>query len=329
MLTAIGDGFRALFRSFGLALLLLAVNAGLAAVLAVPLAARIEKDLKEKEAARAMVDGFHHGWWSEWADRQEGWEKSFSPEIFGRGFAFKNVDLLLRGWLPAGMLAAAETEAEPQSRVSLDPLLLGFGVLYLLLQTFLTGGVLGVLRGEQGAWTLRGVLHGAGFYFGRLARVAVLALAALALLFAAFAPLARWADARAVEAVSESTAMAWTMGRHAVLLLAILFLSMVSSYAKVIVVLEERASALLAYVSALGFVGRNVWRTYGHYLLMAAAGVLVLGLWSALDAAWVTTGYKTQAVALALMQGLVLGRIGLRVATLGGQVSLYRRFGAN
>jgi hypothetical protein len=329
MLRSLADGFRALFRSWGLAFLLLAVNGGLALVLAVPLAADIARELREKEAGRAMVSGFDHGWWREWADRQRGWTKTLAPDIFGSGFAFKNVDLLLKGWLPAGILAADETDAEADVRVGLDPLLLGFGVLYLLLQTFLTGGVLGVLRGPQGAWTVRGLLHGSGFYFGRMARVALVALLALAALFAVFSPLARWADGRAMEAVSETAAMAWTMGRHAVLLLAILFLSMVSCYAKVIVVLEERASAVLAWVSALGFVARQWRRAYGHFLLMALAGVLLLAVWSALDSAWVPTGYATQLVTLVLMQALVLGRIGLRVATLGGQVSLYRRFGAD
>ena len=49
-----------------------------------------------------------------------------------------------------------------------------------------------------------------------------------ALVFALNVPLAGWADDRAREAVSETTAMAWLLGRHALLLLALLLVHMVS-----------------------------------------------------------------------------------------------------
>ena len=44
-----------------------------------------------------------------------------------------------------------------------------------------------------------------------------------------------------------------------------------------------------------------------------------------LDRHWGTTGYKTQLVTFVLLEGLVFLRLLLRVATLGGQVTLARR----
>jgi hypothetical protein len=136
---------------------------------------------------------------------------------------------------------------------------------------------------------------------------------------------ARFVDGIATEAVSESTAMAWALSRHALLLVALLLVSLVSTYAKVIVVLEERRSALLALLSGLAFCVANPRRVLGHYLALLLAGILLLALWAALDGRLETTGYKSQLVALALMQGLVLGRIFLRLSLLAGQVALYRR----
>ena len=100
---------------------------------------------------------------------------------------------------------------------------------------------------------------------------------------------------------------------------------LLSSYAKVIVVTEERASALLAWVSAVGFCLRRAPQVLGHYLVMILLGVAVLSLWARLDGLWATTGYKTQLVTLVLLQALVIARIKLRLALLAGQTALFRR----
>lgn len=335
MTHAIREGFRALGRSWGLAVLLWAVNVGLAALLAAPLAATLERDLRHRDAAANMMYGFDYGWWSPWSDAHTGWKGSFSPEIFGVGFAFRNLELLSKGVLPVGLFRAPTTPEPEEGRNGesvrpdhLDDVILSLGALYLVAQTFLAGGLLGVFRGPQGSWTVRGLLHGSGFYFGRFLRVAALALIGLWMVFRLNAPLAPWADQRARESVSETGALAWSFGRHLLLLLAILFVHMVSSYAKVIVAVEERSSALLALLSSLGFCLRNLHRAAGQYLALVAMGVALIVAWGALDSRWETTGYRTQLVALLLAQAFVLCRVGLRLSLLAGQVALYRRYAA-
>ncbi len=325
MLQAIRDGFLALRRSWGLAVLLLVVNVLVAALLSVPLAGRLTRDLANSEAASNMMYGFDYPWWSHWSERQPGWAQGFGPGIFGAGFAFQNLDLFLRGQIPAGLFARPLAEAAGEGVEGLDGVTLGLGLLYLLLQTFLAGGVLGALRNPQGSWTVRGLLHGSGFYFGRFLRLTLLALLAAWMVFQLNAPFARWADRQAGEAVSGRTALYWTVGRNALLLLVLLFLNMVSSYAKVVVVVEERSSAILAYLSSLSFCSSRLLTTLGHYLAMVLCGAILLVAWHALDGRWDAVGYKTQLLTLLLAQALVLGRIGLRVALWGGQLALYRR----
>jgi hypothetical protein len=331
MLAALRDGFRAAGKSWGLAVALLLVNVGTAALLAVPLAARLEADLSGTDSGQAMLYGFDYSWWSEWSDRQTGWTASFGPDLFGKGFAFKNVDLLLRGALPAGLLASRPVEPAGDSPPPplVDPVILGLGVLYLVVQTFLAGGLLSVLRNPGGGWTVRGLVHGSGFYFGRMARLALLTLLADLVLFRLNAPFAGWVDRRARDAVSESAAMAWLLGRHALLFLAVLWVHMASGYAKAITVVEERASAILAFLSSIAFCIRHFLRTFGHYLAVVAGGVVLLVVWSAWDAHWDTVGYKTQLVTFLLFQALVLGRLMLRLGLMGGQIALYRRYGPN
>jgi hypothetical protein len=170
---------------------------------------------------------------------------------------------------------------------------------------------------------VRGLLHGSGFYFGRFLRLALLVLLVVGLLFALNAPAARWADHRARESVSEATAHVWLLGRHAVLLLAILWVNMVSGYAKAIIVLEERTSATLALLSAFAFALGRPLRSFGHYLALAALGVGLLVLWSVLDGLLEPTGYATQLATFLLAQGLMAGRIALRLALWAGQLAFY------
>jgi hypothetical protein len=316
-------GLRRAAALWGLVLFLLLVNLAAAAVLAVPLALTLRDDLTHRPAADNMLYGFDYPWWSAWADAHP--RTSFSPEIFGRGFAFKNADLLLGGHLPAGLFAAPEPEGTAGDGGGVEATILALGAAYLLVQVFLGGGVVALVRAPQADWTVRGLLHGSGFYFGRLLRLALLVLLVDAALFALYAPLARWADGHALESVSERTAMVWTLGRHLALLLALMAVSMVSGYARTLIVLEERSSAALALLSAAGLCAAHFARTFGHVLLMAALGLAGLAVWTLLDGHWHTTGYKTQTVTLVLLEGLVLLRIFLRVATAGGQVALARR----
>jgi hypothetical protein len=318
---ALREGSARLRRNLGLVFVVLASNVGLAALLAVPLAGRLTADLENRGAASTNLYGFDTSWHGAWRDGQSGSDRDFGPEILGAGFAFRNLELLLKGRLPAGLFAFTEEGEGP----GVDTVILGLGLVYLLLQTFLAGGLIGAFRADRGGFTMRGLLHGAGFYFGRLFRVALIALALAWLGFRLNAPFARFADHMARESVAETTALAWALGRHLLLLLALLLLSLLSSYAKVILVTEERSSALLAWLSAAGFCLRRAPAVLGHYFVVVLLGFLAVALWSRLDGLWVTTGYWTQMGALFLMQSLVVTRIALRLGLLAGQVALYQK----
>ena len=204
-------------------------------------------------------------------------------------------------------------------------MIVGLGAAYLALQVFLTGGVLGVFRSPGGGWTVRGLVHGSGFYFGRLLRVSLLALVAAAVVLAINQPFARWVDSLAREAVSERTALALRLGRLAVLSLLLVLVHMVSSHAKVAVVREERLSAGLAFLSSLGFCARNFLAALGQYVVVGGLGLAVLLLFGALDARLAVIGWTSQLVALVLFQAVVAARIALRLGLLGSQLEIQAR----
>lgn len=328
MLEALRRGFTGLGRNWGLVVVAFSVNIALALLVALPLVSQLERDLDHTGVSASMMYGFDHDWWTHWSEDQEGY-RSLAPDVFGTGFAARNVDLLLRGFVPGRVFREAGKEAHaalPLARQprGLDPLLLGLGVLYLVVQTFLTGGLLGVFRAPQGGWTLRGLIHGSGFYFGRLIRVGLLGLGLVGIVFAANVPFARWVDGLAREAVSEETALALLLGRHFLLLLAILLVHMVASFARVIVVQQERQSAALAFVSSLGFCSRNLAASAGQYGAVLLLALVLFGAWASIDARLLVVGWKSQLVAFALFQVFLLSRIGLRLALLASQLELHR-----
>jgi len=317
MLGSLRDGFRSLRFNWGLVVVVLVTNLALALVLAVPLAFQLEAELEHKGAARAMMYGFDYDWWSLWSERQQGPESALGPDLLGNGFALKNLDLLLKGWLPAGLFAPGSGKPPP-----VDPLVLGLGVVYLVVQAFLTGGLLAVFRRPRGGWTLRGLLHGSGFYFGRMLRLSLLALAAAYVVFALDAPFARLVDGLAREAVSERTALVLTLGRYALLLAALLLLHMVFSHARVLMVREERLSALLATLSSLGFCLRRLGSAAGQYAVAVAAAAALLALFTLADSWLTVVGFRTQLLALLLFEAFVAARIAIRLWLLASQLEL-------
>jgi hypothetical protein len=322
MLRSLRDGCRSVGLNWGLVVLVLAANLAFALVLAVPLALQLDEDLEHRGASSAMMYGFDYDWWSAWSEQQQGPASALSPELLGTGFMLKNLELLLKGWLPLGLFARGRSGAP-----SVDPLTLGLGGLYLALQAFLSGGLVSVFRRPRGGWTLRGLVHACGFYFGRMARLSLLALAAAGVLFALNVPFAAAVDRAAREAVSGQSATLLVFGRYALLLVALLLLHMVVSHARVLVVREERLSVVLAAVSSLAFCTRRFAAAFGQYLAIAALGGLLLAVFGLLDSRLVVVGYKTQLVALVLFEAFMAARIALRLWLLAAQVELQREPG--
>jgi hypothetical protein len=316
MIPSLSAGFRGVLRNPGLVLLVLGTNLLLALLLAVPLAGVLEDSLAHTGASRRMMQGFDFDWWSAFDENASGPASAVAPDLLGTGFALRNLELLLGGAVPAGLFSR---DGAP------DPAILGAAALYFLLQLFLAGGILGVFRAPAGGWTFRGLVHGSGFYFGRMLRVALLALAIAGLLFAANGPFARHVDRLALEAVSERTALALGFGRRALLLVGLVLVHMLSSHAKVLVVREERLSAVGAMLSSVAFCARRLPAALGQYALVGLAGGVLLAAFAFLDARLAVSGFRTQVAALALFEAFVGGRIALRLGLLASQLELQER----
>jgi hypothetical protein len=311
---AILEGFRRMARAPGLVLLLYGSNLFLASLLALPLTVDLTAALESRPGASLESGPF----WADWRAGQQGWAGELTPEILGSGTFFLSTERLLGGQIPGGLLAPlAALPSRP-----LDGVILGLGVASVLLHAFFLGGLIGTYRALRGTWSPNGFFHGSAFYFGRMVRAGLVGLVFGALVFALHAPLGRALWSASLGVRSETQALLLTLLSHVLLLAAILFVSMVTAYARVIIVAEERRSATLAWLSALVFCcGRSFPKAFGHSVVMALLTTLLALGWARVDAV-----VDRSLIGLFLVSQLVVAtRVAFGLATLAGRYALFTK----
>ena len=107
------------------------------------------------------------------------------------------------------------------------------------------------------------------------------------------------------------------------ILFLLLLVRIVFDYAKIAMVVEERHSALVTTGLGLRFVALRPLRTFSLYLAYAAIGLGAVVIYAAIAPG---PGQSTAlAVAMAFLAGqlVILVKLFVRVATLGGEMTLF------
>jgi hypothetical protein len=200
-----------------------------------------------------------------------------------------------------------------------------FAWAYIPIATFLTGGILKVLREESPRYSLSLYLFGCAEYFGRFLRLLTIFLAAgflLVILLIIGAGIV--VNAIRSGADSEIPVGIGVLVSAGVLAVIVALLLMTADYAKVIVVETSRRSMLRVALEAVRFVAQNFGRVVGlsvsMYLVVAAGAVLY---WL-FDSVVGMTSTPTILLMVAVQQMFVLVRLWLRTALFGAELALYR-----
>ncbi|MEW5902312.1 MAG: hypothetical protein AB1715_12680 [Acidobacteriota bacterium] len=155
------------------------------------------------------------------------------------------------------------------------PLLIGgllvAAVLYVLLQIFLTGGIIGRLAAAGEKANLAAFFGDCGRYFWRLFRVFLLFLVSALLIFGVLgrllsAPFGLWMK----NASTEWTTLAASSLRLLVFLLLFSIVRMFFDYVKVSLVVADSRKTLRAALANFSFLGRRFFRAWVLYLLVGA-----------------------------------------------------------
>jgi hypothetical protein len=293
-------------------LVVYAVNLLLAISLAAPVYRAVDDDLSWTESADRMAEGFDWLWYEEFAasrDADSDLSATIAPWQTGLAPLMRNFEGFVRGTL----------------RGSLPRGLAWVGIIYVLLTTLLTGGILGLFAEERSRFTFRFFFDRAGRYFLMLLGILVVARVLYWLLWH---PLAG-AHQALVATIRAEAATEWTpvlidwVGVAIVMVLAFA-IHMVMNYARVAVVAWERMGLVPALLGALGFCLRNLRKTLGLFYLTTLLAVVIALVYGLLVKLGGGAGTLQLLVLFIVQQLFILGSIWIRMVYLGSQMAFYR-----
>lgn len=272
------------------------------------IAESVRQDLGQSLAQEGLRDGFDMDWYSEFESRQDGLAETFEPsKLIAAGPFLDNAEAWLNG-----------------SLFQNHPAILGLAALYGLLWALLVGGALDRYARPAQFWTFGRTLESCGRFAGRMIRLALLGAPLYYLVFR----LAGWLLARVADsaagASSETPVLLAAVSASALVATLLIALRTVLDYAKIILVTEERASALGALFSAAAFVLGHPLKAAGIQLGFLVLGLLPVAMYHLFGPG---TGQSTGwAVGLAFLAGqaVLVSRIYLRLGLLSGQMAAYR-----
>jgi len=298
-----------------LLLFLWLVNLVVALPFASMLAESIHASAGDRLVSRDLVAGWEPSWYGELEADAQGFERTFGPAIVGAGAFLKNLDSWWSGRLFDGGGAGGWG-------------LVAVGLGYALVWALLLGGVIDRLGrpSESGPWrlALRDLFAAGGRYFFRFVRLAVLSGIAYVLIYLGARRLFGAIEEAVRDVTVERTVLLWVAAGAALVVLLLTLVRVVFDYAKIAVVLDERRSALGAAWAGVRFVARHPFKTLGLFWVFTGVALLLLWLYGALAPTAGPGSWAGVILAFLLGQLALATRLGLRLATLAGESSLYR-----
>jgi hypothetical protein len=208
------------------------------------------------------------------------------------------------------------------------------GLISLVLNSILAGGVLARFKAPEVEYSLGDFFRGAGHYAWRLLRLLVIGLICYWLIFKLLNEklgesvehwTGNWADERSVFGVRLAVALLVVLGLG--------FVNLVMDYARVRLVLEDGTGAAQAFLASLGFSLGRLGRTIGVYVVPSIFGLALLGVyrllfpWGFVNSTIGGGSHVRVSLAMAglfvVQQAVMFGRYWFRVATWASEWSYY------
>ncbi|MFQ6037430.1 MAG: hypothetical protein ACE5LV_02315 [Candidatus Aminicenantales bacterium] len=303
-------GLRNSGKAIRMVLLLYGINLLFSLILAVPMYHSLEKSFGNSLVGERMAKGFDYLWWEEFRDQARGLEKTFSPSLIGKGAILHNLEGLIQMRL-----------------FRLPPQVVVFLLLYVILHTFLAGGVLTIFATQDARFGLRSFFGGAGSLFPRFLSLMLLSWVFFLMVgrfigggFAAILENVR------ETAFSEITPFYLGLVFSALMLFFFLIIQMVFDYARVTVVLENSRNIFRAAAAALRFVLRHPGAAAGLFFSLFLVQVLATGLYVLLHGFVPQTHLGGVLAGSLIQQGFIGSLVFIRCWLYASELELYRYY---
>lgn len=288
-------------------LVLFLINLAFGLFLAVPMFRSLQDSFGQSLVGEQMARGFDYLWWEEYRDEAQGLAKTFSPDIFGKGALLSNL------------------EALTQFRfLSWPPALLVSGILYLLVHTFLAGGILTVYAERPPRFRPQDFFAGAGILFPRFLGLMGLSwiFFGTTLVFKAF--LDRILDKAADSAFSEVTPFLLGLASSALILFVLFFIQMVFDYARICAVVHNSRNVFRSALDGARFVFKHPVSTLGLYYLILLGHILASLVYALLAGIVPQSTPPGVLLVLLIQQAFIFSLVWIRCWLYSSQLELYR-----
>ncbi len=306
-LKIIAAAFRQAIASPGLIAWLLLMSLLVALPNALLVRKAVETSIGASLAHEKLRDGFDMEWHSDYRFNNDGTASLLTPTSVRPAAFLDN----LEAWFSGELFTAS-------------PSLVALGVLYALLWSLMSGGILYRLVHHDRAFSLRALLSRGADYFPRFVRL----MALTGVLYYAVYRFSGWLFPKLADMMRDVTVEKTVLAVYmiaALLVLALLTLvKLISDYAKVATVLGERRSMLLAALHGLRFVLRHPLRTFGAYATIAIAGLVALALYAQVAPGQGQASMTAVLIAFLIAQVFLAFRIAQRLTVYGVAVEIYR-----
>jgi len=306
--SALTDGCRRTFRGLRFVFLLYFCNLGIAAVLGYHVFGSLEDSLGDSAASEQMVEEFAPHWYDGFRQDAQGLARTFSPAYSGIGALLEPVDAMVSGQI-----------------FRRDVALLGAAGLYLLLWTFLGGGLLWYFQRLRREGTFFG-------HCGRLfLRMLVISVFAAGAFFALYKYGLPWVEATARGFTRDLDDERWyalvVLAKTLLVLLALALVDLLFTYSRVVTVVRNQRFVPFAFFRALWFVVTHPLRCLGLYLVITLVWLVLFAayaLFQEFHTRLVDPGTWTGiAVLLGAGQLFILSRVFLKCLVLASHTALY------
>jgi len=301
-------GFTKTGKAAQMILLLLVINLSFSLILAVPMYHSLKDSFGHSLVGERMTEGFDYLWWEEFRDEAQGLEESFTPSIIGKGAILNNLEGLL-------MMRFFE----------LPPIVLMMGLLYIILHTFLAGGILSIFNKQEAKFLMKEFFLGAGAHFFRFFLLMLLSWFFFFLFpFVSFGILGSVLENVRENAFSEVTPFYLGLVFSAIVLFLFLFIQMVFDYGRIKIVTEKSRNVMKSALGAFGFVFKHLGSTLGLFYLLLIVQVTLTIIYILIQGLIPQAHLLGVLAAFLLQQIFIFSIIWIRCWLYSSQMELYK-----
>jgi len=251
-------GFHISRKNFRMVLFMLVINLLFSLILAIPMYTSLDESIDQSEVGDRMQKGFDYIWWEEFRDQSKGIETSFSPSIIGKGAVLDNFVHLIH---------FGETH--------LPRVILVFGTLYVLLHTFLSGGIISILGKDHPVFSIKSFFSGAGKFASRFFLLMIFSWIFFFLVISLKDFLSTLVINVSSTAKSEIFPFYLSLLSSIFVYALFLFFQMIFDYARIKTVITDSRNILQTTKDAFIFVFKNIGSTMGLFYLLFLANLIL------------------------------------------------------